>query len=206
MPQFCNLESAMYQGVGKYGIPEIEPVYECDVNKWLSFNYIKAYETKADRTTGCHFFIYDYQFERAWNTPDKYLNHLSRYGCVLSPDFSAFPDFPFAVNIFNHYRKHWLARYWQEHGITVIPTVRWGDESSFEWCFDGEPRNSIIATSEVGCVQNKEDLAGFRRGYNKMLEILNPTKILLYTNKVDKDYGGNVTYIRWGRRMPEGEL
>ena len=56
MPKFCNLESGMYTGVGKYDIPEIKPVYECDVNKWLGFNYVKSYATKKDINTGVHFF------------------------------------------------------------------------------------------------------------------------------------------------------
>lgn len=196
MPQFCNLSSAMYDGVGKYGIPEIKPVHECDVNKWLGFNYVKTYETKKDKSTGVHFFLYDYQFERVWNTPDKYLTYLSRYSCVLSPDFSIFADFPLAVRVYNHYRKHWLARYWQDRGITVIPSICWSDEASFEWCFDGEPKNSVVAISDVGCRKNKEVREGFRRGYDEMMRRLNPSKILLYTKVMKNDYPGNVVCIR----------
>ena len=47
---------------------------------------------------------------------------------------------PFAMQIYNQYRKHWLAAYWQLNGITVYPTISWSDENSYEWCFDGEPR------------------------------------------------------------------
>lgn len=196
MPQFCNLMSAKFDGVGKYGIPEIQPVYECDVNKWLGFNYVKTYETKKDSSTGVHFFIYDYQFERVWSTPDKYISYLRKYGCVLSPDFSTFPDFPLAVNIYNHYRKHWLAAYWQSRGITVIPSICWGDEESFEWCFDGEPKNGIVAVSDVGCRKTKEEQAGFKRGYNEMMKRLNPSQVLVYTNVIKNDYPGNVTCIK----------
>ena len=89
----------MYNGVGKYGIPEIRPVYEINVNKWLGFNYVKTYATKKDISTGVHFFLDDYQFERVWNTPDKYLTYLSRYGCVLAPDFSLYIDFPLIKNL-----------------------------------------------------------------------------------------------------------
>lgn len=195
MPQFCNLSSAMYDGIGKYGIPEIAPVYECPVTKWIGYNYVKKYGTKIDSSTGVHFFIYDYHFERVWNTPDKYLTYLSRYGCVLSPDFSMFSDFPLAVNIFNHYRKHWLAKYWQDRGITVIPTIGWSDESSFEWCFDGEPKNSIVAVSDVGCRKTEKGRNGFRLGYNEMIKRLNPSKILLYTGVIKNDYPGNVVCI-----------
>lgn len=196
MPQFCNLSSGLYEGVGKYGIPQIEPVYKCDVNKWLGFNYVKTYGTKKDISTGVHFFIYDYQFERVWNTPDKYITYLSRYGCVLSPDFSMFPDFPLAVNIYNHYRKHWLAKYWQDKGIIVIPSICWGDESSFEWCFDGEPVGGIVAVSDVGCRKSDAGYAGFKRGYNEMLKRLNPSKIILYTNVFRNDYPGNIQCVR----------
>lgn len=186
----------MFEGVGKYSIPEIEPVYECDVNKWLGFDGVRPYETKGDESTGVHFFIYDYQFERVWNTPDKYLNYLSRYGCVLSPDFSIFPDFPLAVNVFNHYRKHWLAKYWQSKGITVIPTICWGDESSFEWCFDGEPVGGVVAVSDVGCRKLEKNQIGFRRGYDEMMKRLKPSKIILYTCIIKNDYPGNIVCVK----------
>ena len=196
MPKFCNLESAMYDGVGKYRIPEIKPVYELPINKWIGYNYVKKYGTQKDISTGVHFFIYDYHFECVWNAPDKYLTYLSRYGCVLSPDFSIFPDFPLAVNIFNHYRKHWLAAYWQSKGITVIPSICWSDESSFEWCFDGEPVGGIVAVSDVGCRKNEATQEGFKRGYNEMLKRLNPSKILLYTGVIKNDYPGNVICVK----------
>lgn len=86
-----------------------------------------------------HFFLDDCQFNRCWNNPDRYVEILKRFKCVLSSDFSLFTDFPKALQIYNHYRKHWLGAYWQMHGIEVIPTLCWSDEESFAWCFDGEP-------------------------------------------------------------------
>lgn len=206
MPKFCNLESAMYNGVGKYNIPEIKPVYECDVNKWLGFNYVKSYATKKDINTGVHFFLDDYQFERVWNTPDKYLTYLSRYNCVLSPDFSMYMEFPLAVQIYNHYRKHWLAAYWQNLGITVIPTISWSNEDSYDWCFDGEPKNSVVAVSDIGCRRNSIAREAFKKGYNEMLNRLNPSKILLYSRSFKNDYDGNIKIIRWGSGLTEGEI
>lgn len=195
MPQYCNLASGIYDGVGKYGIPEIKPVYECSVNKWLGFNYVKSYATKKDSNTGVHFFLDDYQFERVWNTPDKYLKHLSRYDCVLAPDFSLYVDFPLAVTIYNHYRKHWLAAYWQDCNITVIPVIRWMYPDSYEWCFDGEPKNSIVAVSNIGCVKDAELKKMFDDGYQEMLKRLNPSKILFYGSTFG-GYDGPVKYIR----------
>ena len=206
MPRYCNLVSAKYEGVGKYDIPEIQPVYSCDVNKLLGFNRIKPYETKKDGGTGIHFFLYDYLFERVWNTPDKYLKYLSRYDCVLSPDFSLYTDFPLAVCIYNHYRKHWLAAYWQSWGITVIPTISWGNPDSYEWCFDGEPKNSVVAVSDIGCRRTEEKRKAFMDGYNEMLKRLNPSKILLYSRSFHAEYEGNVKYIRYENGPIVGDI
>ena len=195
MPKYCNLESGMYDGVGKYGIPQIQPVYECNVVKWLGFNNAKPYATKKDKNTGIHFFLDDFQFDRVWNSPDKYIEYLSKYDCVLSPDFSLYVDFPLAVTIYNHYRKHWLSAYWQDMGITVIPVIRWMFPDSYEWCFDGEPKNSVVAVSNIGCVKDKELKDMFDAGYKEMLKRLNPSKILFY-GSVFGDYDGNVRYIK----------
>lgn len=205
MPKLCNLEFAVFDGIGKYNIPEIKPVYDCELNNWLGFNYLKSWGTKADKDIGVHFFLHDYQFERVWNTPDKYLTYLSKYGCVLSPDFSMFLDMPLAVSIYNHYRKHWLAAYWQYMGITVIPTISWLYPDSYDWCFDGEPKNSVVAVSDVGCRKASESREVFEQGYQEMLNRLNPSKILFYTRTFEHEHEGNVKYIRMGRGLVETE-
>lgn len=118
-----NLGKAQYEGKGKYDIPEIQPVYTLpDVTEWISFNCVLS--DKHPEGKAVHFFIDDYQFERIWRNIDKYVAKLKKYVCVASPDFSPFGDMPLATQIFNHYRKHWVARYLQEQGITVIPTIR----------------------------------------------------------------------------------
>ena len=196
MSQFCNLSDRLYDnGVGEYNIPAIEPVYEQDATFWLGFNYVKS-TTKVTPKTGVHFFLDDYQFERLWYTPNKYIDYLSRFNCVLSPDFSLYSDFPKAVQIFNHYRKHWLAAYWQEQGMKVIPTLAWSDKESFDWCFDGEPEGGIVAVSNVGCMQSKESRKLFNDGYNEMLIRLQPKEILFYAHTLD-DYKGPVHFIKY---------
>lgn len=207
MPQYCNLASGFFEGEGKYDIPKIKPEYECDTNYWLGFNFVKKYGTKKDRNMGVHFFLHDDQFDRVWNIPDKYITYLSRYECVLSPDFSMYTDFPLAVQIYNHYRKHWLAAYWQSKGIKVIPTISWSDESSFDWCFDGEPINSVVAVSDVGCKRNKEYNEAFLEGYTEMLNRLDPSKVLFYSHAfTNNNYDGPVKYIRYGHGLTEGEI
>ena len=118
-----NLAYAQYDGSGKYDIPMILPVYALpEITEWIGFNYVlsdkASDEEKAHK--GVHFFVDDYQFERIWNNPDLYIKKLLKYGCVLSPDFSPYGDMPLATQIFNHYRKHWVAAYMQENGVNTI--------------------------------------------------------------------------------------
>lgn len=196
MPELCNLKVAMYEGIGQFDMPVIQPVDEMpNADNWLEFEKAKRMRNKPDKT-GVHFFEYDFKFECVWNFPDRYCDVLSQYECILAPDFSIYVDIPRAVQIFNHYRKHWLTAYWQEKGLTVIPTIRWGYEDTYDFCFDGEPINSIVAVSNIGCNQETDMKKMWRDGYEEMLERLQPKEILVYTNSFDY-LPGNVHYIKY---------
>lgn len=203
MGEFLNLKTAFYDGVGKYDVPMLRRIeeWEVDIDKWVTFNYAK--NTSFPAKTGVEFFIWDQQFERVWNQPDRYLEVLRKFDCVLEPDFSTYIDFPLAVQIFNHYRNQWVARYWQEHGLLVVPTIEWGTKDSYSWCFDGVPKNSVVAVSNVGCMNNKDNARLFLDGWNEMLRRLEPSKILLFAKTVD-DYKGNWVHIPYESSMARG--
>lgn len=171
-----NLQRATFTGVGKYNIPEIYPA-DTDCDTWIGFNFAKGCDDPEAH--GIHFFVDDYQFNRVWADPDRYTKMLQKFRAVLSPDFSTYTDFPLALQIYNHYRKHWVAAYWQLNGMIVIPTICWGDESSYEWCFDGEPKNSTVAISSVGIMNDPEAKDLFIKGYREMVDRLAPTHLIL---------------------------
>ena len=188
-----NLERRLFDGVGEYGIPQIEPVaYEggCD---WIGFNYAKS--TKDCEGKGVHFFLDDYQFCRLWSNIDRYIPMLQRFRYVMSPDFSTYTDFPKVMQIYNHYRKHWCAAYMHEAGIQVIPTISWSTPDSFDWCFDGEPEGGTVAVSSVGCMNSKEKKALFLAGYEEMVRRLQPETIIFYSS-VPEECRGNIVRIR----------
>lgn len=192
--QGCNYENLnkyIFNGEGAYGIPKLFPENHI-ADDFIGFNYAKS--CKAPQDKGIHFFIDDYQFSRLWNCPDRYIDLLGKFDCVCTPDFSTYADFPAAIQIYNHYRKHWLGAYWQMHGISVIPTISWSDEESFKWCFDGEPVDGTVAVSSVGIFSNKENKVTFLRGYNEMLVRLKPERIIFYGN-VPEECTGNIVRI-----------
>ena len=102
-----NLNKATFKGVGKYDIPQLATIHEREIGEikeWIGFNYVLS--DKEPEGKAVHFFIDDYQFQRLWNSPEKYMEKLKRYEAVLTPDFSPYADMPLATQIFNHYRKH----------------------------------------------------------------------------------------------------
>ena len=168
---------------GKYEIPVIAPEYELLSVEWLGYNYARG--TKQGEGKGVHFFLDDYQFSALWNNPIQTTDGLMKFGAVMSPDFSTYTDMPMILQIYNHYRKHWLAQYWQSRGLKVIPTISWSDHRSFEWCFDGEPGGGVVAISTIGCERDKEAFGLFSAGYSEMLDRLRPAHILVYGKRFD---------------------
>ena len=203
MLHFENQDKARFAGVGEYDIPQIIGVDDVQVKEWIPFNY--ALTCKEPQEKGVHFFLDDYQFERVWNNIDKYTEVLQRFKAVMSPDFSMFTVNPKALQIYQHFRKHFIGAYWQANGLTVIPTINWADEKSFEWCFDGEPTNSIVAISTVGSMNSKANKEGFYKGYEEMKNQLQPKKILCY-GTVPEELKNEVQGIgcHWERRFKNG--
>jgi len=146
--------------------------------KIIPFNF--ALSPEADNDGYVHFFIDDYQFDRVWRNPDRYLPILSRYKGIISPDFSLFIDMPIAVQIWNVYRNRVLAAYYSQAGIDVIPSVGWSNERSYSFCFEGLPQYSTVAISTNGCLSSKESVYYFTEGFNRMIETLKPTIIISY--------------------------
>lgn len=193
MLNFENLDKFMFPGVGKYGIPQIEPVYTPPEVEFIPFNYAKSEKNPGGKTVHC--FVDDYQFTRLWNRPDDYIQLIQRFSGICAPDFSMYTDMPLAMQIYNHYRKHWLAAYWQLHGIKVYPTIGWSTPDSYDWCFDGEPVGGIVAVSSVGTQMRKQSKQLFLDGYTEMLRRLSPSKVIFY-GKVPDGCGGDIVRIK----------
>ena len=159
----------------------------------IGFNYAK---NSKDKKAGIHFFIDDYQFERLWNTPEKYIDTLKQYECILTPDFSLYTNMVMPLKIWNTYRSRQLGAYYQKKGLKVIPTVSWAEEETYCFCFEGIPEGSIIAVSTVGVLKDKKARALWEDGMTEAINRINPSKILLYGGDIKYDFGG-VEIIRY---------
>ena len=100
----------------------------------------------------------------------------------MTPDFSMYLDTPRALNIWNCFRSRALARFLQENGVNIIPTVSWSDYESLSWCFEGIPKHSAVAISTNGAMSNLKSREMFIAGYNKLIETIDPCQIVCVGN------------------------
>ncbi len=119
----------------------------------------------------------DYRFESIYRQPEKSLARYSQYAFLLTPDFSTYADMDLWRQLESVAKNRWVGAYWQSKGLTVIPTVSWSDARSFEFCFDGIEKGSIVA---VGMIGSKHSKLGFMRGYHAMLEKAEPSEIICF--------------------------
>lgn len=142
-------------------------------------SFSDSFKTKS-LDAGVHFFQDDVLYERIWNQPEKYINHLKKFQVVLSPDFSIYRDVPTPLKVWNLYRNRFLSRYWQENGINVIPTIQIGDYAFNRYSLIGIPKNSTLAISTVGSIRSKVLRASLQAGIDYVITKLSPSQIVVY--------------------------
>ena len=164
-----------------FGIPDAL----CQASDWLQgqielnrsiHRYAKG--TKPSKNGIVHFFTDDYRFEQLWSKPWAGLKIVQQWGAVFAPDFSMYPEWPAVANMWNLYRSRWLMRFWQQHGVTVYPTVSWatGHES---WIFEGLPTGIPVAVSAPSQF-NGEELHRWESGFSRMLTRVQPKRLVVY--------------------------
>ena len=137
------------------------------------------------------FYEHDVKFERLWNNPKRYLENLKKFKGVISPDFSLYRNMPLVMQQWNTYRSRALAVWLQNNGIEVIPNVRFGDERTYEFCFDGIEKFKTVAIGTHGCIRSRIDRDYFKKGLATMVKRSSPKTIIVYGMTPDdifKDY------------------
>ena len=167
----------------KYQFPII-PQCTLDTMPEDSIDFEESFSRKIKnhRKLNVNFYIDDVKFNRLWNNPDKYLEHLKCFHSVTMPDFSISTGdrgMPFTLNIYNKYRNHALAWYLHMNDIKVIPSVPIADKDSYDWCFDGLPQNSILSVCTNGRVRAKASRIEFCDGFKYMCDKLQPTRVII---------------------------
>ena len=144
-----------------------------------------------------HFFLYDYKFEDIWTTPEKRIEALKKYRAVLTPDFSMYIEMHPVVQLYNTFRNRWVGACLADYGIKIVPAVNWGDDSTFDFCFEGIAKGSAVAVSTyMASAHNnhKDQKEWFLKGYNEMLRRIEPSIIICYHTPFP-EMQGNIVHV-----------
>ena len=161
---------------GRWGIPLIFQTTSVP-NKLLPFD--KALRCH-NKNQWVHFYINDSRFRRIMREPDRYLNVLSAYQGVISPDFSVRWNEPPYKQLQAVADGKAFGSWLQRNGVDVIPNVRWGKPDTYEFAFDGVESGGTIAVGTLGCLQDHETREVFGAGLIEMLKHIRPKTIVAY--------------------------
>ena len=185
----------IYDSSDTNGCFNMPVIHKCDFvpNRLIGFNEaMTAHNTHC----GIHMFVDDYQFERLWNQPKRYVNILNKFECVFSPDFSLYMDMPMAMKVWNTYRSRMIGQFFQKQGIKVIPTVSWAEPGTYDFCFDGIEKGSIVAVSTTGCIRDDSARSAWIDGMEAMIDHIHPSKILAYGQKIEMETDTEVIWYK----------
>ena len=180
-----------FQPDGIWGFPLIrKQQLDLDNIALIACSDTKANDQK-NTDKGVHFFTDDYRFQNIYDHPDRSLPKFSQYRFLLTPDFSLYSEMSTWRQIESVGKARWIGAYWQSHGLTVIPTVSWSQPSSFNYCFDGIEKTSVVAIGMIGC---KHQRVAFMKGYNAMLDIISPSAVICF-GKPFPEMRGNIIAV-----------
>lgn len=190
-PLFMRNEFAT---VGRWDVPLIhkQSLDTSDI-KLVACSDTRANDRPENTKKGVHFFVDDYRFNGIYDHPERTISRYSQYAFLLSPDYSTYSDMSMWRQLENVAKNRWVGAYWQSKGLTVIPTVSWGLTQSFDFCFDGIEKNATVAVGMIGCKRSK---LNFMRGYNTMLEKIEPSKIICFGTPFT-EMDGNIVAVNY---------
>lgn len=171
---------AIFPSANEWGIPDLPKA------TWVPdklFSYASNRETVEDQENAAfHFFTDDYRFEIVWKRPEVGTYRVTTWlkGC-LTPDFTMWREMPRVMQAWQVYRNRWCGNWFSRCGAKVVPTIGWAGPESYDFCFAGVPKHSVVAISTVGIIRaDTHTRIAFYSGYDAMCEQLEPSTILIY--------------------------
>ena len=167
---------------GKYGMPLLKAYFDSLPDYFVTFSEMG----NGNSDTGVICTDYDFELDKLWNNPEKYIKALANYKCFAEPDFSFWVGSPLSVQIANTLRSHVISFFAQEHSINVLPNMTWSDARSYEFCFDGHSKGGAVLVSTIGTLKDERSLMYFRNGFMEMLKRISPDAVVLYGDVNEK--------------------
>jgi hypothetical protein len=143
--EVVSLENVYFQGDGEWQIPMLLPELLCTPDMvpdrvfdrtpesatetaWYCISSQRWAEREEQGVVGGILgnFCEDYHFAGFYDNPSLYIEQLKDwdFSALALPDFSTFADWPFPRRLWQLYKSRWVGRYWQGHGLRVLPILQ----------------------------------------------------------------------------------
>ena len=150
----------------------------------------KAENLKDSATSTIHFFQDDFLFEPTITSEKKSnakLETFRKYQSVILPDCSIYTNLPLPVQQYQTYKSRAYGIYLLSNGVNVIPSIRWGDKYSWDFCFEGIKKHSLLAVGTLSALGTSEDRENFHKGFLEMINRLDPSSLIIYGKLPDEE-------------------
>ena len=189
--------------VGKPGIPMLMDLNNTQIPKdMIPFSKARKCTNKRQYV---HFYMHDREFSTVLTATQKYIALLKLYDGVITPDCTLAIGQSQCLQEANTYMNRAVGFYLQRNGIPVIPNIRWSDKSSFEYCFLGVHKGSMVSVSTHGCITSKEERKMFKIGLGAMIKTIEPKIILVHGRMPDEIFGEYNNQIEFHRYASQFE-
>ena len=149
--------------------------------------------------------MHDREFSTVLTATNRYIDLLKLYDGAITPDCTMMIGQSPCLQQANTYMNRAVGFYLQKHGIPVIPNIRWSDERSFEYCFLGVPKRSLVSVSTHGCITSKEERQMFKIGLSAMLDKIQPRAVLVHGYMPDDIFGEYLSQVEFHRYASQFE-
>lgn len=155
---------------------------ECFQNQTLCIDSVPFSKAVSQHDRNCllHFYEYDKRFDRIKKNPRQWIDFCSGFKFVVSPDFSLYWSMPLELQKTNKNFNLYFADELAKRNPNVIYNVRFGDALSYDFCFDGFPKNGIVAVGTHGCTKRYDERIVFEAGFTEMVRRLTPKIVVVY--------------------------
>jgi hypothetical protein len=92
-----------------------------------------------------HCFVDDWRLEAIWRDPFKMVDRFILCQTVIAPDFTVETNDPLIHALYQVWRSRVIGRWWQDHGLTVIPALQWSRPEINPFLFAGLSQCDIVA-------------------------------------------------------------
>ena len=174
------------------------------IEGWMVEKNIPRYLVQWDRRnsvsdpehTGMSFYCVDPALTPVLNHPDKYVEKLRKYQCVVGMDASPYDNMPLVVQKSQIYLNLGITYFFGKQGLKIIPNVRVGTADTLS-SLAAYPHNHLIAIGTNGFTRKKTNRIIFREQVSVIIDTLEPSGILVYGPATDYIFEEALT-----RRIP----